>query len=89
MKCLRLLLGEIDENNMREIKQFRLTRDSLKCKNCGTCSRLLPDFIRVYNGILLISKSNYRQEHVRLAAESVIDACPEKAIRIVMHISEK
>jgi len=74
---------------MLPIKQFRLTRNILECKNCGTCSRLLPDFIRVYNGVLLISESNYKHEYVRLAAASVVEACPEKAINIVMHSEEK
>lgn len=67
---------------MRQILSYFLVRDRAKCENSGHCSRLLPDFIRVYRGELIVSESNYRQEEVRHAIDSVIGACPNKAISI-------
>ena len=65
------------------MNQYRLIRDKKICKMCGSCSKLLPDFILIHDGILLISESNYKQEHVKLAADSIIDTCSENAIKVV------
>ena len=72
---------------MRTIRSFCLVRDADKCRKCGSCTRLLPEFIRKYGGRLIISESNYRQPHIRQAVQDVMDSCAEDAISV--EVSEK
>lgn len=60
-----------------------LLRDDKLCRNCGACSRLLPDYIRKYRGKLLISRYRYNtSDEVQNAVRDVIDACPSIAISL-------
>ena len=52
------------------------------CIKRHSCVKLLPDFIRKYNGRLIISESNYRQVHIKEAVQNVIDSCQKDAISI-------
>ena len=71
-----------EKPSIRKIKSYFLARDLDLCIHCHSCVKLLPDFIRKYNGQLIISESNYRQGHVKDAVQNVIDSCQGDAISI-------
>ena len=68
--------------SVRKIKSFFLVRDPDLCINCHSCVKLLPDFIRRYDGRLIISESNDRHGHVKTDVQDVIDSCQGDAITI-------
>ena len=66
------------------MKSYFLTRDEKLCEHCGACGVLLPEFIPVFNGTLIISATNMKQPEVKAAADSVVAACKQGGITLVI-----
>jgi ferredoxin len=63
---------------------YILFADANSCRNCGTCSRLLPGFKSAYKGVLQISSNAFHdREEIRECTQSIIDACPTKSISLI------
>jgi len=61
-------------------EMFLLEINKEKCKDCGACEKLLPQFKNIYNGKISISAWAYQRDDVKMGVKSVIDRCSEKAI---------
>lgn len=62
---------------------YTLVSNEIKCGRCGTCERLIRGFKTQYNGCLMISMNRYHnEEEIRCSCESLIDACPNEAIKL-------
>lgn len=59
---------------------YRVQIDTDKCKRCYTCEDIFQGFRSVYGGMILVSKTDEIDKHLRIAAESARNSCPEKAI---------
>jgi len=51
-----------------------------KCKNCGNCEKILPQFKSTYGGHIIVSDWAYSREDVQVGISNVLSSCSENAI---------
>ena len=54
--------------------------DHEKCKECGTCEKVLPGFRTEYDGLLLINNNNVDDLEIAAACRRVMENCLHGAI---------